>query len=254
MTSRPARHAPPLRLADMQASTSIPTGPAPVAPRFNRRLVTAAVIVVLGHAALITVALLMPPKELPQPKLESTMTVQLISQPAPTPVAVESKPTPQPPKPVDKPKVVPKPVLKPKPTPLPVATAPSEHAIEAPEPTPAPPAPPAPPTPAAPPAPRPTLAIAAPAAGPKISCQMVQPPYPTLSRRRGETGTVSIYFEVSVGGQIEKARVTKSSDFPRLDTAALDAVNASSCKPYIENGQPVRARYTQNTVFNLDGE
>ncbi|MGN4119126.1 energy transducer TonB, partial [Burkholderia gladioli] len=88
----------------------------------------------------------------------------------------------------------------------------------------------------------------------KISCQMVQPPYPTLSRRRGETGTVSIYFEVSVGGQIEKARVTKSSDFPRLDAAALDAVNASSCKPYIENGQPVRARYTQNTVFNLDGE
>ncbi|MGN4119639.1 energy transducer TonB, partial [Burkholderia gladioli] len=130
----------------MQASTSIPTGPAPVAPRFNRRLVTAAVIVVLGHAALITVALLMPPKALPQPKLESTMTVQLISQPAPTPVAVESKPTPQPPKPVDKPKVVPKPVLKPKPAPLPVAAAPSEHAIEAPEPTPAPPAPPAPPT------------------------------------------------------------------------------------------------------------
>ncbi len=80
------------------------------------------------------------------------------------------------------------------------------------------------------------------------------PTYPTLSRRRGETGAVSIYFEVSVGGQIEKAHVTKSSGYPRLDEAALDAINASSCKPYIENGQPVRARYTQVMKFNLDGE
>ncbi len=238
----------------MQASTSLTTGCEPVAPRFNRRIVTAAVIVVLAHVALIAGGLLMPGKQLPQPKLESTMLVQLISEPAPKPVAVESKPTPAPPKPVQKQKVVPKPVPKPTPKPLPVAEAPSEHAIEAPQPTPAPPAPPAPPTPPAPPAPRPTLAIAAPAGGPKVSCQMIQPDYPTLSKRRGETGTATVYFEVSVSGQVEKAKLTKSSGYPRLDSAALDAVNASSCKPYMENGQAVRVRYTQAMAFTLDGE
>ncbi|MEK6424894.1 MAG: TonB family protein [Burkholderia gladioli] len=234
----------------MQASTSFPTSAVSVAPRFNRRVVSAAVIVVLAHAALIAGALLMPDKDLPKPKIESAMTVQLISEPAPKPVAVESKPTPTPPKPVPKPTPKPRPVVKPTPTPLPVAQAPSTHAIEAP--TPAPPAPVAPPAPPAPPAPRPTLEIAAPKGGASVSCQIVKPDYPTLSKRRGETGTAMVRFVTDIGGQIGSVSLAKSSGFQRLDDAALDAARSSTCKPYKQDGQAMRASYTVPFNFTLD--
>jgi len=44
----------------------------------------------------------------------------------------------------------------------------------------------------------------------------------------------------------------KSSGFSRLDDAALAAAHASACKPYLEDGQPIRAAYTQPYNFNLE--
>ncbi|WLE60059.1 energy transducer TonB [Burkholderia plantarii] len=240
----------------MQASTPVPTGSMQVAPRFNRRIAVASAIVLLGHAALIGGALLMPRDELPQPKLESTMTVQLLSAPVAQPVSLESKPTPPPPKPVPKPKVVPKPIVRPTPTPLPVSREPSSNVVQAPDPTPpAPPAPAAPPAPPAPPPPaRPTMEIVAPKEGPKLVCQVREPDYPTLSKRRGETGTATVRFVVGLSGQIESVKVVQSSGFQRLDDAAADAIRATPCKPYMENGQPVRAAYTQPFKFNLNDD
>ncbi|KAF1027029.1 MAG: hypothetical protein GAK40_01151 [Burkholderia plantarii] len=236
----------------MQASTSVPTDAAPVAPRFNRRVVTATVAVVAAHAALLAGALLLP-RDMPQPKLESTMSVQLISAPVAQPTAIESPPTPQPPTPIPKPKLRPKPVVKPTPTPLPVSHEPSQNAITTPDPTPpAPPAPAAPPAPPAPPPPRPTMEIAAPKDGPRLVCKIVQPDYPALSRRRGETGVAKVRFVVGLSGQIESAQIVQSSGFPRLDDAALDAIRATPCKPFMQDGQPMRAAYTQPYNFNLN--
>ncbi len=256
MTTRPAPGAPPPRLADMQASTPVPTGSMPVARRFNRRIAVATVIVLLAHAALIACALLMPSDKLPRPKLESTMTVRLLSAPVAQPVSLESKPAPPPPRPMPKPKVVPKPVVKPTPAPLTVSREPSSKVVPVPEPTPlAPPAPAAPPAPPAPPPPaRPTMEIAAPKEGPKLVCQVREPEYPTLSKRRGETGTAVVRFVVGLSGQIESVKVVQSSGFQRLDEAAADAIRATPCKPYMENGQPMRAAYTQPFKFDLSDD
>ena len=63
------------------------------------------------------------------------------------------------------------------------------------------------------------------------------PDYPALSQRRGETGTAYVSFVVGLTGKLENIALKKSSGFVRLDDAALDAVRASACKPYMENGE-----------------
>jgi periplasmic protein TonB len=238
----------------MQASTSVPTGHWPVASRMNPRIVTATVAVLAGHALLLTGALLMR-NTVPERPLESkAITAQLLSStPVAQPVGVQSAPTPKPkPEPKPQPKPTPKPVVKQAPTPLPVTHEPSPNAVAAPE-----PAPPAPPAPAAPPAApaaapaRPTMEIAAPKGGASLSCQIVKANYPALSKRRGETGVAKVRFIVGVTGRIESAQIAQSSGFPRLDDAALEAVRASQCQPYLQDGQPMRAAYTQPYDFSL---
>jgi len=225
----------------------------------NRRVVTAAGIVLALHAALIAVVLASHDAARPVALESHTITAELLT-PAPVaaPAAIQSTPTPPPPQPVQhvvrtKPKVQPKP--KPTPTPLPVAQAPSQHQIETPAPAaPTPPAPaePAPPAPAAAPAQgKPTMALSAPKNVSHLDCRIVQPDYPMLSRRRGESGTAYVRFVVGLTGQIENVELKKSSGFDRLDSAAIAAMHDSSCKPYMENGEPVRAAYTQPFNFSL---
>jgi protein TonB len=229
----------------------------PPAVRINRRLVTASAIVVALHAALIAVALMNREPVTPLALQSQTITAELI-KPAPVaaPAAIQSTPTPPPPKPVphvtrERPKVQPKP----KPTPLPVAEAPSQHTIDTP--APAAPTPPAPPAPApaqqaaAPADAKPTMALSAPKNVSHLDCRIVQPDYPTLSRRRAETGTAYVHFVVGLTGKIENIELKRSSGYSRLDDAAVDAMRQSSCKPYLENGEPVRAAYTQPFDFSL---
>ncbi|HZZ05075.1 energy transducer TonB, partial [Paraburkholderia sp.] len=117
---------------------------------------------------------------------------------------------------------------------------------------PTPPAPAAPPAQAAPAVGRPTMEIIAPKNVSHIDCNMVTPEYPSLSRRRGETGTAYVKFVVGLTGKLENIELKKSSGFNRLDDAAVAAAHASACKPYLENGQPIRAAYTQPYNFNLN--
>jgi len=246
----------------MQASDAL-TGVPPVpAVRMNRRVVTAAAIVVALHVSLI--AVLLSKRDTPVPvAIEShTITAELLQpEPVAAPSALQSTPTPPPPKPVphvvrQKPKVQPKP--KPVRTPLPVAQAPSQHQIDTPAP-PTPPAPPGPPVPAPQPAAapaaaaqgKPTMALSAPKNVSHLDCRIVQPDYPMLSRRRGESGTAYVHFVVGLSGKIENIQLKKSSGYDRLDDAALAAMRESSCKPYLENGEPVRAAYTQPFAFSL---
>jgi periplasmic protein TonB len=219
----------------------------------NRRVIIATAIVVALHAALIAIVLAKRDTAAPLALESHTITAELI-QPAPVaaPAAIQSTPTPPPPKPV--PHVTrAKPVVKPQPTPLPVADAPSQHSIEAPAaPTPPAPAAPAPAPAAAAPEPgKPTMALNAPKNVSHLDCRIVQPDYPALSRRRGETGVAYVRFVVGLSGQIESIELKKSSGYGRLDDAALAAMHESSCKPYLEDGQPVRAAYTQPFDFSL---
>jgi len=231
----------------------------------NRRAVIAAAAVVALHAVLIAVVL--APRDTVKPvSIESrTITAELLP-PAPVaaPAALQSTPTPVPPKPAphvarEVPKPPPKVRPKSKPAPLPVAQAPSRHPIET-APTPPAPAPEAAPTPpapapaASPPAAapgKPTMALSAPKNVSHLDCRIAQPDYPMLSRRRGESGTAYVRFVVGLTGRIEDVELKKSSGYDRLDAAAVAAMHDSSCKPYLENGEPVRAAYTQPFAFSL---
>lgn len=73
-----------------------------------------------------------------------------------------------------------------------------------------------------------------------------------MSRRRGEAGTAEIKFVIGLTGAVESIALAKSSGYARLDDAALAAMRASACQPYIEDGAPVRAAYTQPFAFALD--
>ncbi len=107
------------------------------------------------------------------------------------------------------------------------------------------------PPPAGAPTNRPTMEIVAPKEAAHLSCQIAKAAYPSMSKRRGETGVVKVRFVVGLTGKIESAQVVQSSGFARLDDAALDAIRSSPCQPYLQNGQPMRAAYTQPYDFTL---
>jgi protein TonB len=222
----------------------------------NSRVWAATAAVAAIHIALLAVILTLRHDPVIVPVESRVMTAQLLA-PAPVaaPVAVQSVATP-PPRPTPpvhtKPKVQPKPLLtaKPTPTPLPEAATPSATPVAPADPT--PPAPAAPPAQAAPAVGRPTMEITAPKNVSHLDCDIVKPDYPSLSRRRGEVGVAYVKFVVGLTGRLESIELKKSSGFSRLDDAALAAVHATSCKPYLENGQPIRASWTQPYTFNLN--
>ncbi|ASV99900.1 energy transducer TonB [Paraburkholderia aromaticivorans] len=243
----------------MPASHTVSAGAMPASStRPNSRVLTATALVAAIHVALLAVVMTLRHDPV-QPVLESrVMTAQLLP-PAPvaTPVAIQSiappPPTPTPPVHTE-PKVQPKPAPTPKPTPtpLPVAAAPSPTPVAAPAPAPpAPAAPAAPPAPAAPAVSHQTMEVSAPKNVSHLDCELVKPDYPPLSRRRGETGTATVRFVVGLTGKLEDIQLQQSSGFSRLDDAALAAVHATTCKPFLENGQPIRAAYTRPYEFNL---
>jgi protein TonB len=84
-----------------------------------------------------------------------------------------------------------------------------------------------------------------------VDCDIPRPDYPDMSKRRNESGTAIVRFVVGLGGQIETAQLQKSSGYARLDEAALAAIHAGVCQPYRENGEAVRAAYSQSFVFGL---
>jgi protein TonB len=246
----------PFKPADMHVPAPSPaafTARSADAGGLNLRVIGAVIAVVALHVALLIFSLTLRDTP-PRPVEARTITAELISalpQPVAAPAVIQSTPTPPPPKPVP-----PKPTPKPKaqshvkpalaPTPMPVQTdAPSTLAAAAPEPAPAPSSPP-------PAIGRPTLPEGAPKDVSHLDCNISAPEYPALSRRRNETGTAVVRFVVGLTGRIENIELKKTSGSSRLDDAALDAMRASACKPYKENGEPVRAAYSQPFVFSLD--
>ncbi len=255
----------------MQPSPNVGSVMTPaVFPPARVRITSTIAVVGLVHVALIAAMMQMTQRPSQPLAVESKIiTAQLLSQePAPAPVpavapAVHSAPEPAP-QPIVKKKVE-RHVAPPRPLPTPAPAAQKTVTPPEPAPTAAPPheavtSQPAKATeqtaaqsPAAGPATnRETLAIAAPKTVPHIDCRIVKPDYPALSRRRGEMGTADVRFVVGATGAIESVALARSSGYPRLDDAALAAMRASSCRPYVENGTPIRVTYTQPFGFALD--
>ncbi|WP_442809179.1 energy transducer TonB [Trinickia soli] len=108
--------------------------------------------------------------------------------------------------------------------------------------------------PAAAPVPRDTIALAAPKPVDHADCRIAKPTYPELSKRRGEAGTATIRFVIDATGAIGNIALIKSSGFARLDDAAVQALRESACRPYVENGSPIRVAFVQAFTFGLDDE
>jgi len=63
-----------------------------------------------------------------------------------------------------------------------------------------------------------------------------RPNYPEVSRRRGESGRVTVRVLISPKGEVEEAKVHESSGFERLDQSGLRAARTARFKPHTENG------------------
>jgi protein TonB len=119
--------------------------------------------------------------------------------------------------------------------------APSTNAITTQSTTPTPPVPPQP----APQAPAPTQLSA-------ITRTHTIPPYPELSRKLNEQGSVILEVTIDTAGNCTDAAVQTSSGSQRLDDAAVAWVKSKwRWNPPTQNGQPVSARTLVKVTFNL---
>lgn len=215
--------------------------------------------IALLHAVLLACVLWLHATPAPAPhEIEiHTIDAQLISpDTAPVPVHVESR-TPAVLKPLPKQQIKQQTKPLPKPTPMPTMPLQAAPSTLAPPVTPTSTATsPVPATPAdsTPPEalPRATLAATAPKNVEHLECAIARPDYPALSRHNDESGTALVQIVVDTQGRIETATLKKSSTFARLDNAALQAAQSSRCRPYLENGQPIRSSALVPFRFTLD--
>jgi protein TonB len=78
------------------------------------------------------------------------------------------------------------------------------------------------------------------------------PNYPGMSRRSGEQGQVMLRVLVSATGEASTVEIEKSSQFERLDQAALEAVKKWRFVPAKKNNQPLSAYVLVPVRFSLD--
>ncbi|MBL8405933.1 MAG: energy transducer TonB [Dechloromonas sp.] len=172
--------------------------------------------------------------------LPSSITVRLLPMIEEPPATAKPLPPPPPKAPVRKqPVVPPQPVLA-----AAVPAAPSSFVV-----APQPPAPPAP-QPVAPPAPAPVAIVAA-----RFDADYLhnpKPVYPALSRRLSEEGKVLLKVRVSAQGAALEVVVSKSSGFPRLDAAAVAAVERWRFVPARRGDEPVDSSVVVPIAFALD--
>ena len=134
----------------------------------------------------------------------------------------------------------------PTPAPTPLVAPPPPEPVP---PEPAPVAVAAPAAAVAPPAPAPPRNLSA------SSVQYLEPlqvEYPRLSKRLGETGVVMLRIFIDEAGRVRDVQISRASGHPRLDDAAMAAVQKARFKPPSENGQAVSG-YAQVPVdFQLE--
>jgi periplasmic protein TonB len=178
---------------------------------------------------------------------------------APEPAPVVPKPLPPPPKPVQPPpKPEPKPVQKPTPQPLP-KPSPTAKPDTVREPVAEPVQQAAPSTPVAPAAPvqqaTPAQEAPAPVTPPRTDASHLNnpaPQYPALSRRLGEQGRVMLDVYILPDGSVGEIKLNRTSGFPRLDNAALQAVKSWKYVPAKRGDKPIPYWYVQPVSFVLN--
>jgi periplasmic protein TonB len=188
-----------------------------------------------------------------EPVITPPSVVGILVAPEPAPPQPQPQPVvPQPPKTEPKqlvPKQTPKPTAKPEPV--------REEAPEPVQQTAT--ATPAPPTPSAPIAQpvqaTPVPETPAPVTPPRTDAAHLNnpaPQYPALSRRLGEQGKVMLDVYILPDGSVGEIKLNRSSGFPRLDNAALQAVKNWKYVPAKRGDKPIPFWYVQPVSFVLN--
>jgi protein TonB len=162
------------------------------------------------------------------------VTPELESRPKPNPVPKRTKTTmaPQPPAPV---------------LALP-QRRPEESSFTVPAPKPAEPVPPVP----EPRSPVASVTITPPAFN-AAYLRNPAPRYPLASRREGEQGTVTLRVLVDRNGLPARVDIQTTSGWPRLDSAALEAIKEWRFRPAQRGTDPVEGSVLVPIVFRLEG-
>jgi protein TonB len=82
--------------------------------------------------------------------------------------------------------------------------------------------------------------------------QQAKPRYPEIARRMEQQGTVWVKMLINLDGSVMRVVVVKSSTFPTLDTAAVEAASTWKFSPAIQNHKPVRVWVGAPIHFSLD--
>lgn len=165
------------------------------------------------------------------PPVIDVLSIQMLRASPPIEAPVKPKPMPpkttpvpkQPPKPVLKRVVSPEPAVVPKPEPKPVTHEP-------------------PPLEASPTPVKEEPALAPAVVPPRFDAAYLNnptPSYPALSRRNGETGRVMLRVQVGADGLPKAITIAESSEFARLDEAAIAAVKRWRFVPAKQGDQAI---------------
>ena len=71
----------------------------------------------------------------------------------------------------------------------------------------------------------------------------LKPTYPSMSKRLNEQGSVILRVLVKSDGSVGSIEIKSSSDYPRIDQAAVDAVRNWQFNPATRNGSPIDEWY-----------
>ncbi len=211
-------------------------------PGLRERLLTSG-LAVLIHVALLYAVLYISVKNdlIPLPPSISARLLPLVEEKKLEP----PKPLPPPPKPVQqqrRPQNLPQPVL------AVTSNVPSASSFVVAEQAPAPPPQPIAAAPVVPVAPAPLVAA-------RFDADYLhnpKPVYPPLAKRQGEEGKVLLKVRVSAKGEALDVAISKSSGFPRLDNAAIDAVTHWRFVPAKRGDETVDSSVVVPITFALE--
>ncbi|WP_151814926.1 energy transducer TonB family protein [Acinetobacter soli] len=254
----------------LSMNSTPPNSPNPM----KKKVITALVAVVIGHAGVLWAVNQMKSPEL-KPIEQKPLNVRFVKIQAPPPRPPEPKPEPKkeqpkpikevkevkvvekvapPPKKVEKVQQVkqaetPKQVVKNEPQvdfkPVTTTTTVTEKVVEKAKPQPA-----AQPQVNRDPSPK-SVSIGG------AGVQWSRTPRPSYTNRdlQGQTRSIVVMIEADETGKIINARITRSSGVPALDDKILRAVRSAKFKPYKENGvaYPIRAEQPFDLTLNPNG-
>lgn len=81
-----------------------------------------------------------------------------------------------------------------------------------------------------------------------------QPEYPSSAKQNCEFGTTTLELTVGTNGRVTNVSVAKSSGFPDLDQAAVEAARHWRFGAARRNGKPVESTFKLNVKFDLRNE